>query len=594
MQNPYPAPPPNREPSARPAVLAPDIGLSSADSLGKHIRWQILLALLGVVLLAALLGVSTYNVDTVLIPDHGGVFREGVAGMPQYLNPLICQAGDVDMDLCGLLYRGLTRIDKEGQVMPDLAAGWTVTDGRIYTFRLKENQFWHDGEPINADDVLFTIGILQDPELVGLPDLASLWRAVTMTKLDDYTVEFSLSEPFTPFLDYTSIGLLPEHVWNGLSANQLATISLAENPIGSGPMRVKEQTGDHILLEPSPTYDGPDAYLSGLEFRFYPDHPSLFAAYEAGEIDGISRVLPADMPAATQREDLQLFAFVESAYLSIVLNLQNPDVSFLQDPQVRQALYYGLDRERLIEEVVAGQGIVAHSLLLPENWAYNDQVRRYEYDPVLAGQLLDQAGWIDSDGDGIRDKDGQPMQFLLHANDDATDAALIQRIAQDWQQLGIQVVAAPMPFATLVGDLLTPRRFEAALIGWELTGDPDPYPLWHSTQTEGGGQNYGGWENEEADGLLEQGRAIVDMEERRALYARFQEIFAEEVPALLLYYPVYTYGVSERVHDVQIGSLNKASERFSTFADWYMVTRRVPANQVPADLPPVPPEGDEP
>lgn len=579
MMNPY-----QETHQTAPAPVAP-----ATDSLGRHIRWQILLALAGLVLLGVLLGFSTYTVETVTIPDRGGIFREGVTGPPQYLNPLLCQASTTDEDLCALIYRGLTKIDKQGRVVPDLADGWTVDNSLVYTFRLRNDQFWHDGEPVTADDVMFTIGLLQDPDLVALPDLASLWRTVTAEKLDDYTVRFTLREPFTPFMDYTSIGLLPEHLWSGTPANMLASSPLTEAPIGTGPMRVVEIKSDHITLEPNPFWAGRPPYLSALQLKYYPDHPSLFAAFDAGEIDGISQVLPADMATANTREDLQLFSSVESSYVNIIFNLRNPDVPFLQDPNVRKALYYGLDRERLINDVINGEGIVSHSLLLPENWAYNPSITKYEYNPDFARQILDEAGWVDTDGDGVRDKDGQPMEFLLHANNESQQSALIERIAQDWQTLGVRAVASPVPFATLVGDLLTPRRFEAALVGWELTGDPDPYPLWHSTQIEGGGQNYSGWDNAAADTLLEQGRAIVDLEERRGLYGEFQRIFSEELPALLLYYPVYTYGVNERVYNVQVGSLNHASERFETFRDWYIVTRRVPANQVPTAAPPAPP-----
>jgi peptide/nickel transport system substrate-binding protein len=206
-------------------------------------------------------------------------------------------------------------------------------------------------------------------------------------------------------------------------------------------------------------------------------------------------------------------------------------------------------------------------------------------------QLLQAAGWVDANGDGIRDKEGRPLRFLLYSNDDPTRVALIERIAADWREIGVEAVPTPVTFAGLVADFLNPRRFDAALIGWELTGDPDPYPLWHSTQASGGGQNYSGWANVEADELMEKARAMTGEAERRALYGRFQELFAEEAPAILLYYPVYTYGVSTRVHNVQIGSLNHPPERFTTFADWYILTRRVPANQVPAAAPPTPPGG---
>ncbi|NJN83313.1 MAG: peptide ABC transporter substrate-binding protein, partial [Caldilineaceae bacterium] len=552
------------------------------------IRWQVLIAFAGIVLLATLLGYSTYNVATVLVPDHGGVFREGVAGSPKYLNPLLCQVNDVDMDLCKLLYRGLTKIDRHGRVAPDLASGWTIADDVTYTFRLQPDQRWHDGQPITADDVLFTIDVLQDPEVSSLPEVASLWRSVTVEKVDDLSVRFSLSEAFPPFIEYTSIGLLPKHIWEDRSPAELATMTLSASPVGSGPLQVTELTSDHIRLEPSPYMTDADPYLSALELHFYPDHPSLFAAYAMEEIDGISYITPQDLSAAAAREDLQVFSSVQPGYVAIVLNQDNPDVAFFQEKEVRQALYYGLNRERLIDDIVAGQGILAESVLLPEHWAYNPDAQQYHYDPEKARQLLDQTGWIDSDGDGIRDKDGRPMEFVLYGNDDITRQALIERIALDWQELGIRVNPVAVTYAGLVGDFLAPRRFDAALVAWEVEGDPDPYPLWHSTQVEGG-QNYGGWRNDEADELMEQARTLVSESDRQQLYARFQEIFAEEAPALLLYYPVYTYGVSNRVHNVQVGVLNEPSDRFETFSDWYILTRRVPANQLPADMPPEPP-----
>ena len=569
-----------------PRIYSPE---APAAAIGRHLRWQVMLALAGTLLLATLLGLSTYSLTTVLVPDRGGVFRDGVAGNPRYLNPLLCDATDIDLDLCRLLYRGLTTIDKHGRVAPDLAEWWNVEEGTIYTFRLRPDQFWHDGRPVTVDDVIFTLSVLQNPEVFSLPDLTSLWRTVEVERLDDFTVRFRLAQPFTPFLDYTTIGLLPRHIWETTPAPELATQPLNATPIGNGPLQVVQSTAEMIRLEPSSFYRGPSPYLTGLELRFYPDHASLFTAFLNGEIDGISQVLPQDLPIAAAREDLNLFSTVQAEYLTIILNQNNPDLPFFQEKAVRQALYYGLDRERLVNEVADGQGIVAHSIVLPENWAYHAGVKQYTYDLARANQLLTEAGWIDADGDGVREKDGRPLRFLLYSNDDPARQALIAQIAADWRSLGVEAVPTPVTFAGLVADFLNPRRFDAALIGWEITGDPDPYPLWHSTQAEGGGQNFSGWRNEDADELMEEARALTDEAARQALYARFQEVFAEEAPSLLLYYPVYTYGVSTRVHNVQIGALPQPSGRFATFADWYILTRRVPANQVPQGAPPTPP-----
>ncbi|MFN8466792.1 MAG: peptide ABC transporter substrate-binding protein [Caldilineaceae bacterium] len=570
-------------------LTEPGEGPSPADSLARHFPWLLGVALIGIVLLLALLAYSTYTVATVLVPDRGGTFREGVAGSPQYLSPIWCQGDDVDRDLCTLIYRGLTRIDKSGRVVPDLAASWTVDNDTTYTFKLKPDQFWQDGRTVTADDVLFTVGVLQDPSLVDTPGLPSFWRNVKVEKVDDLTVRFTLPQPLAPFLDYTTIGLLPKHRYENVPPRDLVTRSLAPDPVGAGPMRVTEYAADHLKLEPSTFYGGSSPYISTLEFEFFPDYASVLAAFEAGQIDGIRRILPSDIKTAAGRDDLQVFSSVESGYVNVLLNVANPNVPFLQDKSVRQALMFALDRDTIVRDVLAGQGVVADSLLTPENWAFNPAVKRYPYDPGQANRLLDAAGWVDTNGDGIREKDGQPLRFVLLVRDDNLHKAIGAKLGASWKAIGVDAQVTPVSFAGMVSDFLVPRTFEVALTNWDQVGDPDPYAQWHSSQATGNGQNYAGWSNADADALMEQARRTTDPEQRKALYQKFQDIFAEELPALPLYYPVYTYGVSSRVNNVQIGSINDPSERFRSFADWYIDSRRVPANQVPAGAPPTPP-----
>ena len=553
-------------------------------SLGRYFRWQLVIAIGGVFLLTLLLGVTAYNVSTELVAERGGVFREGVAGNPQYLNPLLCQTHEIDQDLCSLLFRGLTRLDASGRVIPDLAESWAGTpDGLTYTFRLRQGQFWHDGAPITVDDILFTVEMLQAPDTPAVPDLVELWRAVEVESVDAQTVRFVLDEPFAPFLDYTSIGLLPKHIWRDVLPAGLISSPLNLTPVGSGPMRVAQSSAGMIRLQPNPYLAADTPYISALEFHFYPDYPSIYAAYTKGELDGISRVLPSDLPLAKEREDLQLFAALESVYVSVIFNLKNPNTPFFQEQPVRQALLYGLNRERLVAQAVSGQGVVADSPIPANSWAYAADLPAFPYDPSRAARILDEAGWIDRDADGVRDKEGRALRFVLLANDDPVRSQLIEQISADWRAIGVQAVPQAVSFAGLVSDFLAPRRFDASLVTWSITGDPDPFPLWHSSQSAEGGQNYSGWMNDEADTLIQDARSTIDRGKREALYARFQRLFLEDMPALPLYYPVYTYGVSERVKNVQIGPLNTPSDRFATFSDWYIVTRRVPVNQMADD-----------
>ena len=543
--------------------------------MGRYIRWQAAIAFLGLVLLASLLAYSAYSFTTTTLPDQGGVYVEGLAGNPQYVNPLLSHYNSVDQDLCALIFQGLTAFDEQSNVVPALAEGWEVSpDGLVYTFHLRQDVRWHDGIPFTADDVLYSVGVMQDAEFQGLPDIRELWSRVQVEKLDQHTVRFTLSEPFTPFLDYTTMGLLPAHLWQEIPARLMPRAQLNTRPVGSGPFRLTELDVTQAVLEPNPHTRGTPPYLDGLEFRFYADYQSIYAAFERGDVDGISRILPGDLAWAAAGEEVNILSAPLAGFVAILLNLNNPNTPQLQEKEVRQALLYGLDRQALIDEATGGEGLLAHSPIVPRTWAYHEEVRRYGYDPEAARALLEEAGWRDGDGDGVREKGEQRLEFIILSDDDGVRVRLLEMIAANWADVGVRAVPQPVSFAGLVSDFLYPRHFDAALVSWELAGDPDPYPLWHSTQVEGG-QNYAGWAHRRADEVMEEARVIGDQTRRMALYREFQDIFAEELPALPLFHPVYSYGVREKVQGVTIGRLNEPSDRFRTIADWYIVTRRL-------------------
>ena len=542
--------------------------------MGRYLRWQAAIALLGIALLATLLRYTAYNFTSVTVPDRGGILVEGVAGNPQYLNPLLSQYNQVDVTLCALLFSGLTRLDEQGNVVPDLAETWSISpDGLVYDFRLREGLQWHDGAAVTANDVVYTVHAMQADDFPGVPWLTLLWRAVEVSAPEGpegLAVRFVLQQPLAPFLDYTTIGILPAHLWESVPIAQMTASALNTQPVGAGPFQLSQITATRAELVPNPKYHGPLPYLEGLTFRFYPDHHNLLPAYDRGEIDAISWIWPTEIDEAGRREDLQLLSAPLSGYTLIYLNLRNPNVPFFQEKAVRQALLYGLDRQALIDRALHGQGIVAHTPILPDTWAYDPETPKYAYDPERAAQLLEQAGWSDHDGDGVRDRDGTKLAFILLGD----NQEMLDIITAAWARIGVKAVGQAVTLPGLTSDFLVPRTFDAAIVHWELSGDPDPYPLWHSTQIKDG-QNYAGWENRQADEAIEQARALSDRAVRREYYVQFQRLFAEEVPALLLYHPVYTYGVRNKVHDVQIGPLNSPAERFRSIASWYIVTKRI-------------------
>jgi peptide/nickel transport system substrate-binding protein len=467
----------------------------------RHLRWQILLILIGVALVGLFLTYLALNYTTVLRPGRGGTYVEGIAGFPRYLNPLLSRYGEVDRDVCALLFNGLTRLNERGEVEADLARSWEVTlDGLMYTFYLRPNVYWHDGAPLTADDVVFTVGLLQDPAFPGPPELgATLWRAVKVEKVDRYTVRFTLPGPYAyaPFLDYTTFGILPTHLLSGTRAADLPDAAFNLSPVGSGPfkladMNVESGVVTSLVLEQFPYYYGATPYLDRIQFRFYPSSQVVLDAYEADEVEGIGSIPIADLPRARALTTFNLYSAQLAEYGVVLLNLARADLPFFQEREVRQALLYALDRQEIIDAALDGQALVAHSPLIPGTWAYKVDVQHYEYDPVQAQALLDKAGWVlPRRGDGIRRKGDRPLAFTLLTSSEPARIAVAQMLAEQWAAVGITVTVATVSPAEAF-EALESRSFEAVLIHLSLPGDPDPYPFWHEMQVEGG-QNYAGF-----------------------------------------------------------------------------------------------------
>ncbi len=542
--------------------------------LGRHIRWQAIIAATGIAMTLAFLGFLSFSRTTVTVPDTGGIYSEAVAGRPQFINPLLAQYNQVDQDLTALIFNGLTRSNGQGDLQPDLAKSWLISDdGLVYVFKLRQDVRWQDGRPFTAADVLFTISLMQDPEFPGVPYLHSLWQTVTVEKLDDFTVRFTLPEPNPSFADFTTIGILPEHLLKDMPARDLLNHPFNLQPIGTGPFMLAEVNAEFARLTVNPYFTGPKPRLAQLELRFYPSYQETITAYQNGEVLGIGYIPPQLIPTVRDIESLNLYTARLSGYEIIYLNLQDAQGSpFFQEVEVRQALLQALDRQAIIDQALNGQGLVANGPIRPWNWAYNAAVPPTKYDPEQAKALLEQAGWIDNDGDGIREKDGVRLAFNLLSGDEPDRIAVAEIVREQWRQIG--VLATVEVVGAGLAEQLTQHNFQAALAQVFLPGDPDPYPLWHLSQVEGG-QNYAGWNNDEASMLLEAARAVTNRGQRNDYYFKFQELFAQEVPSLILFYPVHTYGISQEVQGVQLGPMNEPSDRFSTLADWHMLTRQV-------------------
>ncbi len=543
-----------------------------ARGLYLPLAFVLLMALsLGVLMasLALRAGVET-------VPARGGHYVEAIVGPIVTLNPLQTQPGDPEADIARLIFNGLVRLDARGLPEGDLAQRWEVSeDGLRYTFYLRPNVRWHDGTPLTAEDVLFTVRLLQSPDLPGSPERARLWQSIEVVPVNSLTVQFRLPEPLAPFPDLLTFGILPAHVLRDVPPAQIPTHPFNLNPIGTGPYRVgsvhvEEGRIQRVVLVANPSYFRGPPLLEQVEFRVFPDTRTALMAYRAGEVQGVARIAPTDLDQVRALPSLNLFSAIMSSYHAILLNHASP---LFREREVREALWLALDRQRLIDQFLAGQGVIANSPIPPGHWAYHPQLPPVPHDPEKARALLEARGWKIPEGGVVRQKGDLTLRFHLAASADGFHDLLAQEIARQWQAIGIAVDVDPVP-GDLVEQVLAPHRFDAVLVELMVPGDPDPYPLWHETQVDAG-QNYGGFRDRDISEVIEEARRTQDIARRRELYWRFQELFQEKVPAIMLFYPVYTFAVDERISGIQVGALfNAPADRFEGITGWYTLVRR--------------------
>jgi peptide/nickel transport system substrate-binding protein len=382
-------------------------------------------------------------------------------------------------------------------------------------------------------------------------------------------------------MDYLSFGVLPQHILESIPPEELATAEFNINPIGSGPYKF-----DHLILESgqitgvvltaTQNYYGKQPFIPQVVFRYYPTSVAALDAYEQGDVLGISRISKDVLNEALEQPALRFYTSPMPQISMVLLNLNNPEVPFLQVPEIRRALLLGLNRQGMISKLLAGQAIVADGPIFPSSWAYYNGTEHLEYDPDQAISLLKSGGYvIPAEGGAVRAKEGQSLSFTMLHPDDELHTQLAQTMQASWEQIGVQVNLQPVPYDRMVFDYLGPRSYQAALVDLNLarTPDPDPYPFWHQAEATGG-QNYSQWDNRTASEYLEQARVNTDFDVRTRLYRNFQVMFAKELPSLPLYYPVYSFGVDSQVLGVQVAPLSDISDRLALITNWYLVTRR--------------------
>lgn len=463
-----------------------------------------------------------------------GVLVRGEIGDASVLLPVLA-CDSASTQVTDLIFSGLLKYDKDIKLVGDLAERWQISEDKLrIRFFLRQGVTWHDGAPFTADDVEYTYRIYVDPKTPA-PLASAFMRIDDLRVLDRHTVEVTYREPYAPALSsWVTNKILPRHL---LEHKNITSCEVKRNPVGTGPYRFCEwQTGEKIVLEANPDYYAGRPLLDRVIFRIVPDQAAMFLQLKAGGIDRM-RLTPIQYDRQTNTDwfqrNFRKYRHVDFGYVYLGYNLKDEKFA---DKRVRQALTMAIDRRGIVAGALLGLGRVAEGPYKPDSFWHNPHVTKWPHDPVRASRLLAQAGWTDTDGDGIIDKDGRPFEFVIitnQGNDSRKLAAML--IQRDLKQVGIKVHIRVLEWAAFLKDFLDKRRFDAYLCGWICEIDPDPTDQWHSSKTGENQFNHVGYCNEEVDRLLAAGVSTYDPAKRKLCYDRFQEILAEDQPITFLW-----------------------------------------------------------
>lgn len=481
----------------------------------------------------------------------------------------------MDQDVGSLVYTGLLRPDRTGEIVPDLARSVRVDpDGKVWTFEIRDDARWHDGEPVVADDVIYTVGLLQDRAYTG--PFAEAFRGVAIERVGPKVVRFTLPGPYGPFGASMTFPVLPAHRLSGVPLARLAAEAFDHRPIGSGPFKVSDVTATEVVLVANLDFyrarpGRARPFLDRIVLRTYPDVTDALVALARGDLDGVAGVSSADAERARGLRGVAVFSYPTNDFTALFLNVR-PERAVFRDRPVRQAVARAIDRGKVLDVAIDGRGRVADSFVPPTSWAYPSEFPRSRRSLEDAKALLDDAGWIDSDGDGVREKGGVALRFTIATSDDPALASAVKQIVTDLAAIGISAQPRTLPFAELVAAVVRPRAFDALLVGITSGADPDPYPFFHSSQARDPGSNFSGFSTLPIDRNLESARRAGDRDQRKALYDPVFQTIAVEVPVVFLYFSDYLYAQRVGVRGSKVAQITEPSGRFWDVEDWYVRT----------------------
>lgn len=512
---------------------------------------------------------------SVLVPASGGTLVEGMVGMPRFVNPALAITR-ADQDTVALLYSGLMKIDPEGNLVNNIAESVTISeDGLTYNIKVRKDQSFHDGTPLTAKDVAFTMELVKNPELRS--PLRGNWNDVAIEQLNEYELNIVLKEPYSPFIENFTLGIMPSHIWSSLPVEQIPFSKWNTEPIGSGPFSV-----DSIKRNSSGLITGYDLKpteeikLDGVELKYFQNEEELVEAFKSKEINA-SAFLPASEISNLDKDDIQIISEPVPKIFGVFFN-QNRSPA-LRDKNAREALNIAIDRDKIVNEVLGGYGVpTKEAVLIQQNSIESNDTNLTNSSTSslsIAHDLLVKSGWTQNTA-GFWEKEIDKSKETLSVTIKTSNSALFDKtatlIAEDWRKLGVEVQVEQYEQSGLVESVIRTRDFQALLFGLDMNRTEDLYPFWHSSQKDDPGLNISQYTNINVDRSLEKIRISKDDNEKRNAVAEINKIINQEVPAIFLFTPNMTYVIDKDITVTNMTKLDRPSDRFMNISNWYANT----------------------
>jgi peptide/nickel transport system substrate-binding protein len=511
---------------------------------------------------------------TTEVPAKGGTYAEGIVGTPRFINPLLA-ISDADRDLVQLTFAGLLHAVPDGTLVPDIAENYSVSeDGRTYTFTIRKDATFHDGTPITAEDVAFTVAMAQNPAIKS-PKRAN-WEGVMITIVDAQTISFTLKDPYAPFLSNATIGILPKHLWANVSAEEFPFSTLNTQAVGEGPYRIDSITTNaagipNTIALSAFTQAVRVPYISHIKLSFFSDTTALHEAMTRDASLSGHTVDPSDLDSHVMNEAILGRVF------GVFFNQNQNDL--FANKAIRSALDTALDKQALVSTLIHGYGSPIGGPLPPEAvTAPQAEDKTPEERLQAASDILTKDGWTKGD-DGVfvkKTKKSQArLQFTLATANAPELKAAAEAVAATWRSLGVDVTTQFFEQNDLQQGVIRPRKYDALLFGEVVGRDLDLFAFWDSSQRNDPGLNIALYTNAKVDTLLERARTEETLADRRATTEDAATIISDEVAAVFLYSPHFVYLTPKNLSGLELGTIASPSDRFLNVTDWYVSTERV-------------------